>query len=129
VPLAVFIEVFVAGDIVRNILPAAATVFAFVARQAPSREIIIVPNFTYIVRKLIDAGKISLLSFPQAIRIAAARDLRIAVKNYGSRLIAIFIHVQAILARLIHVERQVGRVHFERLAVTQVTYAEKYRTD
>jgi hypothetical protein len=124
VPAAIVVEVFVAGHLVGNITRALDSVLAVVAGAGPLVERITLSDSAYIVAKLLDAGKNSLLPFLKTIRAASARYFSVAAPNYCCGLVAILIYVQPIFARLINGQCQVRCVNLESLTVTEMTHAE-----
>jgi hypothetical protein len=100
---------------------------AVVTGAGPLIESITLTDSAYIVAKLLDAGKNSLLAFLQTIRAASTGYFSVAAPNYCGGLVAILVYVQPIFARLINGQRQVRRVNLESLALTDVTHAEKKR--
>jgi hypothetical protein len=68
-----------------------------------------------------------LLPLAQPVGVSSAGYLSIAAPHTRSGLIAIFIHVNPIFARLIYIKREVRSVHFEGVIGIQVTNPEKYR--
>jgi hypothetical protein len=74
---------------------------------------------------LVGAGKSSPLAFFEAIRISSASYFSVSSQNDSRGLIPIFIHVEAIFAGPVDGKRQVGSVHFESLAIADMTQAEE----
>jgi hypothetical protein len=74
---------------------------------------------------LLYARESSLLAFLQAVRTSTAGDFGVTTEHRGGRLIAILVHVNAIFARLVDIERQVRRINLEGLAFAKVADAEE----
>src|SRR6266496_2264541 len=125
VPATVFIEVLVAGHFWGDILRAANAIQTPIAIEAPPREIVIAADLGYVVAQLIDTGEGSLLAITQAIRTAASGDFGTAMPNGRDRLIAILVDVDAVLARLSHIESEVRSINLKGLVAADVTHAEK----
>jgi hypothetical protein len=125
VPAAIFVEVFVAGHFVRYILRASDAIFAVIARTRPNIECVILADSANVITELVGAGKSSTLAFFEAIRVASASYFSVSSRNYCRGLIPVFIYIQAIFARAVNRKRQVGSVHFESLAIADMTHAEE----
>jgi hypothetical protein len=128
-PIAVFVEVFVTGHFGRNVFRATEVVLPTVAIHSPALEIIWLVDSSYIVGKLISPRKPAFLSFCQAVRVSSACNFSVAAKHLGDSLVSVFIYIDAVLAGLINVERQVGGVNFKSIVLIEVSYPEEYRSD
>jgi len=85
-------------------------------------------QFAHIVAKLVDSRESSFLSFTQAVRTSAAGDFGIPTENASRGLIAIFVHIHAILSRLRDVESQIRGVNFKRIIPIKIANTEEHRS-
>jgi hypothetical protein len=99
-----------------------------VAIHSPALEIIRLVDSGHIVRKLISPREPAFLSFGQSVGVASARNLSVATEHFRDSLVSIFVYIDAILAGLINVESQVGRIHFKGIVLIEVPDPEEHRS-
>ena len=110
VPTAIFVQIFIANNIVGNILWRRRTIPAPVAVTAPTVKIVIAFVVLHIGAELICTAEGHGISGVYWICRASAGNFTLAVANRDDSCVAIFVYVNAIRTGTQNVERQIGRV-------------------
>ena len=112
-PGTVPVEVFIASHFFGNIVAGLAAVFILIAIGGPIVEIIGSRQLLNFMIELIASGKPRPLTGDHQIRGACARGLAAALPNRGVGLAAVGVHIKAVFASALNVERQIGSVDLE----------------
>jgi hypothetical protein len=123
-PLAVVIEIFVAGHVDGNVLAAASAVFARIARLRPAIKVVWRLDIGHVIAELIGAGEGAFLSFLQTIRISGAGDFSFSAINGGDGLIPVLVGIQPKCASTSYIEGQIGSVDFDGIIAIEAVHAD-----
>ncbi len=126
-PVAVLIEVVVAGDFARNVTCGLGSVLAEVTRRAPSVKVVASTDGRDIVVNLIVAPHHRLLPRVNRERLAAAGHLAPSIPDRDNGGPRIRVRVDAVLARPAYGESKVGCVDLKNLALCEIAKTDRQR--
>ena len=119
-PAAIFIEIFIADHVIRNVARRSGTVGAAIAVEAPLIKIV------RILKPLLDVGVQLIGSVEHAFFVCtdvisgtAPGDFSLTVANGDHGGVARFVHVDAVAARAKNGEREIRSVHFKVFIVAE----------
>src|SRR6266567_3459857 len=128
-PVAVLVEVFIAGYFARNIICGIGVVFAIVTVEGPAVEIIAIGNLAEIVVDvLLVAGKSCGLACDHGIGKSAARNSTAAVPDVGDGATSVLAYVDTIFTGLQQGQRDVWGIDFVRISIIEMPHAQNHGT-
>src|SRR6266436_4163879 len=123
-PIAVVVEVGVAGHLARNVLRGDRVVFLKIAFFGPLVQTVEARRLRDVVLRIFSSIELCTFSAVHFIRLAASGNYAFSTNHRDAARVAIFVDVNAKSTSLLHGESEIGRIHFVQIALAQLADAE-----
>ena len=114
-PVAVVVEIFIANDVLREVVSGARVVPTTIAAFRPSIELVGIADLLDVGIQRISAVEGGSLPGVDGIRLTIACGFALSIAKSDYRVAAIFARFNTIISGAIHVERQVWCVDLDRI--------------
>ncbi len=121
-PVAVFVEIFIADDVAREIARRQRIVVAAIAAVRPVIELVVAANILKVGPQRIGTAEHATLTAVERVGLAAAGGLASAVAHADGGVGAVVAGFDAVDARLVHRKRQVRCIDFEVIVLIEAAH-------